>query len=304
MVTIKRNLDPNDHYDGDNHIKYIVIHDTGNKTDTAEGNANYFVTGTRNASAHYFIDGDSIVQVVLDEDGAWHCGDGAGKYGITNRNSLSIEMTRVNNTVTEATMKNTLDLIKLKMAQYNIPLDRVVRHYDASRKNCPGSMSANNWAKWYAFKARINGTTVKPTAVVNNGYKGYGVVTGITTSLNVRSSASLNASIVGSIKNGEKYKIGTEKGNFYNIFFGDHGGWVSKDYMVLIGEVKTVAAKYGTVVNVSSYLNVRQSASTSSAIVGSAKNGEKFKIGRESNGFYNIFFGDHGGWVSKDFMRV
>jgi glucan-binding YG repeat protein len=41
------------------------------------------------------------------------------------------------------------------MGKYNIPLDRVVRHYDASRKCCPSSMSANNWARWYEFKDRL-----------------------------------------------------------------------------------------------------------------------------------------------------
>ena len=42
------------------------------------------------------------------------------------------------------------------MAELNIPPERVVRHYDASRKNCPASMSNNNWAYWQDFKNRIS----------------------------------------------------------------------------------------------------------------------------------------------------
>jgi len=172
MVPIKIRLDPDDHYDGANSIKYIVIHDTGNTTDSDEANANYFVSGTRNASAHYFVDDGSITQVVKDTDGAFHCGDGHGKYGITNRNSLSIEMCRVNGTVTAKTEANTIELVKVKMAQYKVSVSNVVRHYDASRKNCPSSFSANNWARWWEFKKKL--AVPQPTAKINQEeeYKG------------------------------------------------------------------------------------------------------------------------------------
>jgi N-acetylmuramoyl-L-alanine amidase len=45
------------------------------------------------------------------------------------------------------------------MEKYDIPLDRVVRHYDASRKICPRSMSENNWEKWWEFKERLSEKT-------------------------------------------------------------------------------------------------------------------------------------------------
>lgn len=155
MVPIKIRLDQDDHYDGGNKIEYIVVHGTGNTTDSDEANANYFCTGIRNASAHYFIDDDSITQVVKDTDCSWHCGDGHGAYGITNRNSIGIEMCCTNRNYSSATQKNTIDLIVMKMKQYNVPLSKVVRHYDASRKNCPSGFSANNWAAWYTFKNNL-----------------------------------------------------------------------------------------------------------------------------------------------------
>ncbi len=38
-------------------IKYIVIHFTGNKGDTAKNNADFYATGnTREAGAHFFVD--------------------------------------------------------------------------------------------------------------------------------------------------------------------------------------------------------------------------------------------------------
>jgi N-acetylmuramoyl-L-alanine amidase len=42
------------------------------------------------------------------------------------------------------------------MKTYNIPIERVVRHYDASRKNCPQTMNNNgDWSKWNNFKERL-----------------------------------------------------------------------------------------------------------------------------------------------------
>lgn len=156
-------------------IEYIVIHDTGNVTDSDEGNANYFSQDGRNASAHYFVDDNSITQVVEDKDIAWHVGDGAGKYGITNKNSLGVEMCKVNGTVTPLTEANTIGLVKTLMQKYNIGVNNVVRHYDASRKNCPSSFSANNWSRWIAFKSKL-GSTATVSKILKIGSKGQDVI--------------------------------------------------------------------------------------------------------------------------------
>ena len=51
-------------------IKYLVIHYTSGKGDTAKANCSYFYSVYRGASAHYFVDEDSIYQCVLDRDTA------------------------------------------------------------------------------------------------------------------------------------------------------------------------------------------------------------------------------------------
>lgn len=138
-------------------IKYLVIHDTGNlnKGAGALNHRNYVENNSRGASAHYFVDDKVIVQYVGDLMAAGSVGDGRGRYGITNSNSLSIEMC-INSDGNYLKMyKNTVELTKNLMKKFNIPWDRVVRHYDASRKNCPGHMSKNNWEKWWKFKEDI-----------------------------------------------------------------------------------------------------------------------------------------------------
>lgn len=154
MLSITRKISPYNHSAG-NDIKFIVIHDTGNYKDTALANANYFNSGDRQASAHYFVDDTSIYQVVEEKQAAWHCGDGHGVYGISNHNSIGIEMCNSGGYISDTTINNTLELVRSLMSKYGVSINNVVRHYDASRKDCPHNMSANNWAKWNDFKARL-----------------------------------------------------------------------------------------------------------------------------------------------------
>lgn len=138
-------------------IKYIVVHDTEN-TDfgaNAKSHKNYNSTNSRGASAHIFVDDHSIYQYVGDSKSAGSVGDGNGKYGITNRNSISIEMCINSDGDYERTFNNTVELVKNMMIAHKISAENVIRHYDASRKSCPGQMKTNNWALWWEFKERI-----------------------------------------------------------------------------------------------------------------------------------------------------
>ena len=141
-------------------IRYIVVHDTGNPSRGANATAhyNYFNGGDRSSSADFFVD-DTQVLCVNDyyKFYTWHCGDGHGKYGITNRNSVGIEFCINVDSDRDKTLERTAQLVRELMQELNIPIDRVVRHYDASRKNCPQSMSGNGWAQWYKFKEKLKG---------------------------------------------------------------------------------------------------------------------------------------------------
>lgn len=168
-------------------IKYIVVHFTAgrcSKPGSAMATRNVFLS--RSASADFIVDDTTIVQINPDlkNKACWAVGDGNGKYGVTNKNSISIEMcstlkegtseTASNHdgwSVSEAVQENTIKLIKILMQKFNIPISNVIRHYDASRKSCPGLIGWNdNWVvnavtgvrigknnsqKWLEFKARI-----------------------------------------------------------------------------------------------------------------------------------------------------
>lgn len=68
-------------------------------------------------------------------------------------------MCRRNGTVSSTTEANTIELARQLMSKHGVSANNVVRHYDASRKNCPASFSDNNWARWTSFKARLTGTS-------------------------------------------------------------------------------------------------------------------------------------------------
>lgn len=149
---------------GGNSIKYIVMHYTANDGDTDEGNAHYFQGAGRRASAHYFVDEDSVTQSVRDNDAAWHCGGALESShhplrGICmNRNSLGVEMCSDivggKYTITPQTVDRAVELVKYLMAKYGIDVDHVVRHYDVTGKDCPEPWVRDE-SLWRKFKARL-----------------------------------------------------------------------------------------------------------------------------------------------------
>lgn len=167
-----QNLTKVNYTKGNSGRKYIVIHYTGNKTDTAANNANYFKSVNRNASAHYFVDKTQVVQVVSDNDTSWAVGVNYGSGNLfgkcTNSNSINIEMCSDNGKIADKTYQNTVELTKDLMKKYGISANNVVRHWDVCSKACPGW---NGWGAngkdasiWNQFKKDIGGTTTSSSS--------------------------------------------------------------------------------------------------------------------------------------------
>ncbi|MBD8026407.1 N-acetylmuramoyl-L-alanine amidase [Ureibacillus sp. Re31] len=178
--TIQKRLTPFNCWKGGNKKKYIVIHDVGVKGQTAEANAKYFSNAYRGASAHYFIDRTSIWQVVDDNDCAWHVGDDKNDLddGINNHNSIGLEMiVEKDGTIHPETKANTKWLVKLLQSKYNNPNENIVRHFDASGKNCPQYLNKDKkWTEWFEFYKYLtdevetigSGTIVSDNELVND----------------------------------------------------------------------------------------------------------------------------------------
>ena len=174
-----QNLTKANYTNGNNGRKYIVIHYTGNRTDTAMANSNYFKNTNRGASAHYFVDAANVVQVVSDSDTAWAVGRNYGSNNLfgkcTNSNSISIEMCSTNGKISDGTYRNTVELTKTLMKKYNIDAVHVVRHWDVCSKSCPG------WTGWGANGCDASiWNQFKKDIVSSNSGKGVGTVRKLT----------------------------------------------------------------------------------------------------------------------------
>ena len=147
-------------------IDFIIIHDTGNtqKGATAYNQYLYFNGGDRGRSAHYFVDDNEVIQIIRDEDVAWHCGTSNppvidGKK-VLNRNTIGIEICVNEDGDYFKAVQNAITLTKMLMGKYAIPKSHVLRHYDVSKKICPQSMSGYNgqsytWILWNWYKKQL-----------------------------------------------------------------------------------------------------------------------------------------------------
>lgn len=139
-------------------VCYIVVHDTANKSRGADAMRHYAFFNRENqaSSADFFVDDTQILQVNdYFTYYTWHCGDGKGTRDITNQNSIGVEICVNRDGNYRKALENAEQLVARLMAELDIDASHVVRHYDASGKNCPASMEKHNWRKWEQFKEAI-----------------------------------------------------------------------------------------------------------------------------------------------------
>ena len=202
-------------------IKYIVIHYTGNKGDTAQNNLDYFANGnTRQAGAHFFVDkkGNVGKSIPMNRT-AWAVGGDhrSGRKGeaayfgkCTNTNSVSIELCDMCLKTNWEQMYATRKLVKY--IQSKCPNAKtIIRHWDVNGKDCPAPFTGSGNEKWTEFKRFITA-----------GYKFTAVVTKDAT---LRSKPKLGAvNKKGTAKKGTKVKIVKFNGNWGLT---DNGYWIS-----------------------------------------------------------------------------
>ena len=142
-------------------------------------------------------------------------------------------------------------------------------------------------------------------------------IVNVSSSLNVRSSASTSSKVIGSLSGNTKVTIVGEEGSFYKIEYKGSHGYVAKEYVKDVTESNN--SNQGTqtpekpstpestektgIVNVSSSLNVREGASTSSKVIGSLSGNTKVTIIEEEGAFYKIEYKGSHGYVAKEYVK-
>ena len=141
-------------------IKYLVVHYTAGKNDTAENNGKYFARERIGASAHYFVDETAVVRSVPEAYVAYHCGGAFYRHPkCRNSNSIGVEICSkwengVYSFAPEA-LERAKNLIRQLMEKYDIPVDRVIRHYDVTGKLCPAPFVGSGQGAWETFKGGL-----------------------------------------------------------------------------------------------------------------------------------------------------
>lgn len=173
---------------------YVVIHETDNwsKGANARAHALAMKNGNLAGTVHYYADSSEIYQTLDHSDGAWAVGDGKGKYGITNRNSINIEICVNPESDYYKAVDKAEQLAAYLLKQYGWGTDRLKRHYDASRKHCPRRILDEGL--WPGF--------VKKTAA----YMGAGNTSTSTTNKTITTSTTKGA---GYMFNPELVKLGS-----------------------------------------------------------------------------------------------
>ena len=142
-------------------------------------------------------------------------------------------------------------------------------------------------------------------------------IVNVSSSLNVRSSASTSSKVIGSLSGNTKVTIVGEEGAFYKIEYKGSHGYVAKEYIKDVTESNNSnqgtqtpekpstpeTTKKTGIVNVSSSLNVREGASTSSKVIGSLSGNTKVTIVGEEGAFYKIEYKGSHGYVAKEYIK-
>lgn len=305
-------------------IKYIVMHYTATNGATAKNEVMYFSTNPSAvySSADFFVDDNEIWQynTQLETRYSWAVGDGSGgSYGNVcwNGNQISIEMSCYQNGgqwfISDKTYHNAVELVKYLMKKYNVTADRVIRHYDVSRKLCPG---VNGWigyfgseSTWKKFKIAIsNSTTVSTTNTTvsskTNTTNKTKISTTTTTTTNtsnlyrIRKTWSDSKSQIGAYKNLDSAKSVVDKNKGYYVFD-------SKGNIVYPKITSTNSFKPYVVKITADVLNVRKGAGISYAVVTTVKQNEVYTIVDEKNGWglLKAYKSGRNGWISLAYTQ-
>jgi hypothetical protein len=212
----------------------IVVHDTEGHNDSDEGNFNYFNGADRSASAHYFVDGDSISQFIPDNEQAWHaCHSGNIRY-------LGMELCHEDDPTQFAeTWKRGVWLVAAKCVQYGwdphnqnqvMTHHMVTNRFHESNHTDPDSYFAQHGKNFDMFVAdvvaqieAIKGNPVAPTPASPVPLGGIiAQVEVIADKLNIRTGPGTSYNIIKTVPKGTIFNVTANVNDWHEVIVDDH----------------------------------------------------------------------------------
>ncbi|WP_152968519.1 SH3 domain-containing protein [Rossellomorea vietnamensis] len=132
--------------------------------------------------------------------------------------------------------------------------------------------------------------------------------------LNVRSSPSLQSSVLGVLNKGDEVEVTGSVSGWYEIMFGDEIAWVSDSYVEFstgslqreTNRSEEESSSTGEMIGIISVhgLNVRDETSLNGRIVGKVSKGEKYTLLKEKNNWYQIKLSNgEKGWIAGWYVQ-
>ncbi|MFK7786008.1 MAG: SH3 domain-containing protein [Crocinitomicaceae bacterium] len=283
-------------------LKGIIIHWTANAGhgSDADNHFRYFQNHAVQASAHFFVDDHQIVQIIPEDEVAYHVGARSSRYTDLARQIMGNEYSPNNFLIGiemcvnvdgdwDKTYQHTIELTRHLMTKYGLTSDQVWRHFDITGKDCPKMMTYSEDEGWQRFKQILDtGNFPDESQPISTGVVNV-------SSLSVRTGNGPYFREVRALAQGTSITIYEEVGTWYRI---GNREWVAKQY-VIAPYTATTNTRKGSV-NASS-LNVRSGPSTMFGRVDRLNRGEEVIIYSEDGDWYHI---GENRWVHKDFISV
>ncbi|PFA64521.1 N-acetylmuramoyl-L-alanine amidase [Bacillus sp. AFS015802] len=129
--------------------------------------------------------------------------------------------------------------------------------------------------------------------------------------LNVRTSPSLQGSVLGVLNKGDVVEVTGSVSGWYEIRFGESPAWVSESYVEFsssedesVEEEDTSSQEHLVGIITVHGLNVRDETSLNGRIVGTVSKGEKYKLLKEKNNWYQIKLSNgEKGWIAGWYVQ-
>lgn len=311
-------------------IQYIVIHYIG-ATGDAKANIDYYnQKNVNNSSADFYVghSGDiwqynpnPLTRYCWAVGGKKQSNYGGSLYGVAkNANCVSIEMCVKNNGdrtpnsldwyFTKETVNTTVELTKYLMKLYNIPADRVIRHFDVNGKFCPGVYGWNapsgSEEAWIDFKNRIqlNSTPAETPSAKKEEKMKYPKapfnIKVLISDLHHRAKAKSESKSKGFLQKNRTYNIIKVSGNWGKIK--GKNTWVylnNHKYIKILSKDEVNEFKVKVTANT---LKVRKSAGTSYKVVGHVRKNDVYTIVEVKGNWGKLKSG--AGWIHLNYVNT
>lgn len=288
--TFKQNLVSKDKYSikcpNTMTAEFIVVHNTANDAPAAN-EISYMISNNNEVSFHYAVDDKEVIQGLPTDRNAWACGDGSKGQG--NRKGIQVEIcySKSGGARFENAEKNAAKFIAQLLKERGWGIDKVKKHQDFANKYCPHRTLDKGWASFVNMVKDYLNESNNQTSSTNSTIK-------IGDKVKVKTTATHYATgqSIASFVKGSTYEVTKVDGN--KLLLSDITSWVW-DYDVE-KQGSTSSNTEFVVRIICDELNIRQSASFDSKIVGVVKKGEAFTVVAEQNGLYKLKSG--AGWIS------